>query len=333
MKAKTKEKFSISLSFSSMGRKQGQGETINFSLTPLPPFSLNFTVWILRRRPHNSWDLWDGKVYRRLLSLHGQPLEVSVSQEGSVNNPELKVSALARKITPQIISSLNSSLKRILGLEVDLSKFYEMALNDPLLRPLVIKFWGFKPTRYPSVFEALVNAITCQQFTLDAGISLLGKLVDKWGVTLNKRAPRSFPLPHDLASITIAELRALGFSKQKARAIIELAELVKRGLNLEELNSYPDEEALKKLQQLRGVGRWTAEYVLLRGLGRIHIFPGDDLGIRSKLVSWLEIKDALDYESVMNILKQWYPFGGLVYFLLLLKGLEEKGKIFPVENK
>ncbi len=81
----------------------------------------------------------------------------------------------------------------------------------------------------------MVNAITCQQFTLDAGISLLGKLVEKWGVSLNERAPRSFPLPHDLASLKIADLRPLGFSQQKARAIIELAALVKQGANLEEL--------------------------------------------------------------------------------------------------
>lgn len=314
-------------------RRQSERERVEFSLTPLPPFSLNFTVWILRRRPHNSWDLWDGKVYRRLLFLGGQPLEVSVSQEGSVNKPKVKVSALARKINPPMIPSLKSSLQQILGLEVDLSKFYKMAQNDPLLRPLVIKFWGFKPTRYPSVFEALVNAITCQQFTLEAGISLLGKLVAKWGVRLDEHGPRSFPLAHDLASLTIEDLRALGFSQQKARALIELAEMVRQGLDLESFNSYSDEEALKKLQELRGVGRWTAEYVLLRGLGRIHIFPGDDLGIRSKLVSWLGIKESLDYKGVMNILKKWHPFGGLVYFLLLLKGLEEKGKIFLLGDK
>ncbi len=317
----------------SWGKDQDEGERVEFSLTPLPPFSLNLTVWILRRRPHNSWDLWDGKVYRRLLFLDSQPLEVSVSQEGSINKPKLKVSALARKINFAMITSLKSSLKQIFGLEVDLSKFYKMAQNDPFLRALVIKFWGFKPTRYPSVFEALVNAITCQQFTLDAGISLLGKFVAKWGACLNEHGPRSFPRAHDLASLTIEDLRALGFSQQKARALIELAEMVKQGLDLEKFNSYSDEEALKKLQELRGVGRWTAEYVLLRGLGRIHIFPGDDLGIRSKLMSWLGIKESLDYEGVMNILKKWHPFGGLVYFLLLLKGLEEKGINFLLGDK
>ncbi|MGC8808729.1 MAG: DNA-3-methyladenine glycosylase family protein [bacterium] len=330
---KAKDNFPVDILLSPTRRGQGEGEKVTFSLTPSPPFALNFTVWILRRRPHNSWDLWDGKVYRRLLSLDGQPVEVSVSQEGSLNKPKLKVSALVRKINSSIIAALKSSLKQILGLEIDLSQFYEMAQNDPFLRPLVIKFWGFKPTRYPTVFEALVNAITCQQFTLEAGISLLGRLVAKWGIPLHEHGPRGFPLAHDLASLAIEDLRPLGFSQQKARALIELARLVDQGLDLESWQFLADEEALKKLQQLRGVGRWTAEYVLLRGLGRIHIFPGDDLGIRSKLVSWLGIKESLDYEGVMNILKKWHPFGGLVYFLLLLKGLEEKGQIFPLGNK
>lgn len=328
MQAKNQNNSSLPFARSSMGRKGEEGEKINFYFNPLPPFSLNFTLWILRRRPHNFWDFWDGKVYRRVFFLHGQPLEVSVSQEGPINSPKLKVSAVGREINSPIIASLKASLKQILGLDVNLSEFYKMAKSDSLLKPLVIKFWGFKPPRYPTIFEALVNAITCQQFTLDAGISLLGKLVEKWGVSLIEHGPRGFPRPHDLAPLEIADLRALGFSQQKARALVELAKLVKEGLDLENFNSYTDEEALKKLQQLRGVGRWTAEYVLLRGLGRLHIFPGDDLGIRGKLVSWLGIKDALDYEGVKNILKKWYPFGGLIYFLLLLKGLEEKGQIF-----
>ncbi|MGQ9695817.1 MAG: DNA-3-methyladenine glycosylase family protein [Thermodesulfobacteriota bacterium] len=330
MKLKDKDNFANNMPISPMGRRRGEVEKTEFFLTPLPPFSLNFTVWILRRRPHNYWDLWDGKIYRRVFFLRGQPLEVSVLQEGSIDNPKLKVFVTGRKINSPILVSLKSSLQQILGLEVDLTKFYEMAQNDPFLRPLVIKFWGFKPTRYPSVFEALVNAITCQQFTLDAGINLLGKLVEKWGAALDEHRAHSFPLAYDLASLAIADLRPLGFSQQKARAIIELANLVKEGLDLERFNAYTDEEVLKNLQQLRGVGRWTAEYVLLRGLGRIHIFPGDDLGIRSKLVSWLKIKEPLDYAGVMNILRKWHPFGGLVYFLLLLKGLEEKGKISPL---
>ena len=99
------------------------------------------------------------------------------------------------------------------------------------------------------------------------------------------------------------------------------------GLDLEKLASLKDEAALESLTRLRGVGRWTAEYVLLRGLGRLHIFPGDDVGVRNKLKIWLKVTQPLDYEGVRRTLTRWEPYGGLIYFLLLLNGLAEQGYI------
>jgi len=80
-------------------------------------------------------------------------------------------------------------------------------------------------------------------------------------------------------------------------------------------------EAVERLEQLRGVGRWTAEYVLLRGLGRTDVFPGDDVGARNNLGSWLDLRDPLDYNSVNQVLAKWRPYAGLLYFHLLLNKL------------
>ncbi len=76
-------------------------------------------------------------------------------------------------------------------------------------------------------------------------------------------------------------------------------------LDLEALAEKPDADALAQLRQLHGVGRWTAEYVLLRGLGRLHIFPGDDVGARNNLQRWLRLTDSLDYEGVARTLAPW----------------------------
>jgi hypothetical protein len=73
------------------------------------------------------------------------------------------------------------------------------------------------------------------------------------------------------------------------------------------------------------VGRWTAEYVLLRGLGRTNIFPGDDVGARNNLQRWLHLAGPLDYAGVRRTLARWQRFGGLIYFHLLLDRLEEAG--------
>jgi DNA-3-methyladenine glycosylase II len=78
---------------------------------------------------------------------------------------------------------------------------------------------------------------------------------------------------------------------------------------------------------LRGVGRWTAEYVLLRGLGRINVFPGDDVGARNSLERWLHIRNKLDYERTQKVLSKWRGYGGLIFLHLLLKSLDEAGDL------
>jgi DNA-3-methyladenine glycosylase II len=120
----------------------------------------------------------------------------------------------------------------------------------------------------------------------------------------------------------------LGFSRQKVRALIESASAIDDGtLNLESLDEVGDDVALVKLQQLRGVGRWTAEYILLRGLGRWHIFPGDDVGARNNLTRWLRLSEDLDYEGVRRVLTRWRKYSGLIYFHLLLDHLAETGYV------
>ncbi len=306
----------------------------SFTLKPLPPFRLDYTVWVLRRRPDNIWDRWDGRTYRRVLLLDEKPLDIAATQTGPPENPELKIVATGTRIKSDPESNLTAVLERLLGLKTDLSGFYRLALKDPKLKTLAISFRGMKPPRYPSVFEGLVNAITCQQFTLTAGIRLLSRLVVNYGVPFKGRNIyfHAFPRPEDLAGAEMEDLRKLGYSRQKARSLIELARMVAEGrFHVEPLDSLEDSVAMEKLTALRGVGRWTAEYALLRGLGRIHIFPGDDVGVRNRLQDWMKVARPLDYEGVQRLLSRWKPYGGLIYFHLLLKGLREAGQLSNAE--
>jgi DNA-3-methyladenine glycosylase II len=303
---------------------------ISFSLKPVPPFRLDYTVWVLRRRPDNIWDRWDGQTYRRVLVQGEKKLEVAVTQAGPPGNPELKVTATGTRLQDGLESPLTVTLERLLGLKADLKGFYRLAMKDPRLKPLALQFRGMKPPRYPAVFEALVNAITCQQFTLTAGIRLLGSLVTGWGKPYSSSSGtvHAFPRPQDLAHLEVEDLRKLGYSRQKARSLIDLSREVAEGrLDLEELASLEDSKVMERLIRLGGVGRWTAEYTLLRGLGRIHIFPGDDVGVRNRLQTWMGVTKPLDYEGVRRILNRWKPYGGLIYFHLLLKGLSEAGHL------
>lgn len=302
---------------------------LSFSLRPQPPFRLDATVWVLRRRPHNRVDRWDGRVWRRVHMVQETPVEAAVSQTGPAEAPELRVAAWAAGEIPAGTESfLRASLTRMLGLDTDLDAFYRFARQDEKLSALVRQFRGMRPPRFPTLFEALVNAVACQQLSLEVGIHLLNRLAAAWGPFLPAAdGPQAaFPRPGDLASLDPEAFRPLGFSRSKGRALVELAQsLVRKQVSLEGLEAMSDQEAVECLQTLRGIGRWSAEYVLLRGLGRWHVFPGDDVGARNKLQAWLGLPAPLDYQGVHQVLSRWHPFCGLIYFHFLLSRLAEEG--------
>jgi DNA-3-methyladenine glycosylase II len=223
---------------------------------------------------------------------------------------------------------VTSTLERLLGLNIELAPFYRFAARQRRVAQLARRFRGVKPPRFATVFECLVNSIACQQVSLTVGILLLNRLAVEHGPAFEDGddAAYAFPRPNDLAPLRPQQLRRLGFSRQKGRALIELARsIVEEQLDLEVLSELPDEEAIECLRSMRGVGRWSAEYALLRGLGRTHIFPGDDVGARNNLQRWLHLRAPLDFLGVARTLARWWQFSGLIYFHLLLVGLEKAG--------
>jgi DNA-3-methyladenine glycosylase II len=296
-------------------------ERLSFQLEPVPPFRLDLTVRALRRREINAVDRWDGAAYRRALVVDRRPLGIEVVQQG----PLLQVTVRGPGLAPCAEASVVAALTRLLGLDRSLADFYQVADDDRVLGRLARDFCGLKPPRFATLFEALVSAFACQQVTLSLGILLLNRLAEAYGPSVDEADGRAygFPAPDDLAGCVPDELRAHGFSRQKALAIIELAQaLAQRDLDLDALADLDDAGAVERLQELRGVGRWSAEYVLLRGLGRLHVFPGDDVGARNNLQRWLGILEPLDYDGVQRTLARWAPFQGLVYLHLLLRGLQ-----------
>jgi DNA-3-methyladenine glycosylase II len=304
------------------------GDRSMFYLEPVPPFRLDLTAWTLRRRPDNAVDRWDGHTYRRVLAVSSRPVEVAIVQVGSPAAPRVRVSIEGSSLWPPALSAVESSVKRLLGIDVDLAAFYRLARRDENLGALSERFRGMKPPRFPTIFESLVNAIACQQLTLTVGIRLLNSLAAAYSPPLQRGGVtvHPFPRPVDLAGLDPDDLRRLGFSRQKGRAIIELALSIAEGrLELDELAELDNERAVERLRGLRGVGRWTAEYVLLRGLGRTNVFPGDDVGARNNLRHWLRLTKSLDYETTRSALGVWKGYSGLVYFHLLLNRLAESG--------
>jgi DNA-3-methyladenine glycosylase II len=300
----------------------------DLSIDAVGPLRLDLTVWALRRRPSNAVDLWDGTAYRRALLPVDTPAEVRVTQSGGGESPSVTVAVTTYRLNPCIETNVRVSIERLLGLRVDLSDFYRLADADELIGPLAARYRGLKPPRLPSVFESLLNAVACQQLSLEAGLSLLNRLAQTHGNALAANGLRAFPSPDDLANLHPQALRDLGFSFRKATTIVELSRDVVSGrVDLEGLEELADDEVVSKLTSLSGIGRWSAEYVLLRGLGRLHVFPGDDVGARNNLARVLNLTAPLDYNAVARAVARWQPYAGMAYFHLLLDRLEAAGLI------
>jgi len=301
---------------------------VSFRLKPIPPFRLDLTAWAIRRRPHNTIDHFDGETYRRVVVIDGQPAAISVFPVALPKTPEIEVVATGPGASKKDALAIEAIVNRILGLSFDLRDFYRLAGDDASLGPLVNRLKGMKPVRFPTNFEAFTNAVACQLVSLTAGMHVVNRIAERYGHTCDVDAARLHACAEasDIAGAEVEDLRALGLSRPKARYLIGLAQIATGSdPDFQSVESLEDAAAIAALSRFAGVGRWTAEYALLRGFGRVNIFPGDDVGGRNGLRNYLGISDELDYEGVRKAIARWHAWGGFIYFHLLVNALADKG--------
>ena len=190
---------------------------------------------------------------------------------------------------------------------------------DPRLGPVVQRVGPcrLEPVWPGSVFAALLKAIVYQQLNGRAAL------------TIFERVRRVFPdptrlTPEGLARVSDEALRAAGLSRGKLAAVRDLAAHALAGNlpTLEDAANLDDEQIVARLTMVRGIGPWTAALVLLRGLGRLDVFPVNDSGAAASLA--FVAGAPLNVTQVAEMLGQQR---GMLYFCLLLALLEARGEI------
>lgn len=304
-------------------------EKYSFTIKPVPPFRLDLTVWALRRRAHNIVDQFDGEIYRRAWKKDSIVYLIEVSQLTGRDNPLIEVTVSSQKRLSNIhIDSIRATLEKVLNINYDLSDFYHSIVKIEKFSSFIMPFRGIKPPRFPGIYEAVINGVACQQLSLNVGIILLNRLIAACGPSWRsgQEVFHGFAEADKIAEMNPSELRNMGYSGSKAKALIGFSrEVVLGNFDPESINDLDDGAVINTISRFFGLGRWTAEYVLLRGLGRTHIFPGDDIGARKNLQRWLGIDSIEGYSDVGSIMERFSPYQGLIYFHLLLNSLVEKG--------
>lgn len=177
--------------------------------------------------------------------------------------------------------------------------------RDPVLREIIGRVGDFALKRERDVFTALVRAIVSQQISTGAARSIYGRLCERAGGEENLLA--------GLMELSAEELRAAGLSAQKARYLRDLAEKVTSGtVALERIGKLSNDEIVAELTQVKGIGVWTVQMLLIFSLGRLDVFPGADLGIRTA-IQRLYRKRALPTKpgQLRRFEKLWQPYASI----------------------
>ncbi|MFG0335317.1 MAG: DNA-3-methyladenine glycosylase family protein [Maioricimonas sp. JB049] len=175
---------------------------------------------------------------------------------------------------------------------------------DPVIGSVIDAVGPFRLKRQRARFRSLVRAIIAQQISTSAARTITARLTS---------ALKPGQLTADaVAAMSFDELRSCGLSPQKAGYIHDLAAHVADGaVPLSRMGRWPDERIIECLTQVRGVGVWTAQMFLIFSMGRLDVFPPDDLGIRSAIRNLYGLADLPDRATSLQIAEPWRPFSSV----------------------
>jgi DNA-3-methyladenine glycosylase II len=174
---------------------------------------------------------------------------------------------------------------------------------DPVMKGIIDAVGPFTLGLDRDRFRMLVCSIISQQISGSAATSIIRRLRKLVGPGLTAA---------NLAKFSIAELRSVGLSPQKASYVTDLAKKVNDGtVNLRQIGRLTDEQVIEQLIQVKGIGRWTAQMFLIFSLGRLDVFPHDDLGVRSAIRDNYGLADLPDKETAIKIAEPWRPYASV----------------------
>jgi len=298
---------------------------MNLCLVPTSPYDFDLTMRIHNVHPGEVVDNYVNCVYRRVLNAEEEHVLVSVKSIGTVDEPELRVS-VHTSIPSKLEEEVRRKLEHMLSTDADLQGFYSAISKDRVLTQIANELYGLRATRTESLFEALVIAITEQQISLKAAVAIRGRIARRCGnrVVLRGREYYSFPSERSMTRARIQHLRDSGLSGKKVEYIVGLSREAASGrLDLEKMIGLPTEEIISELTKIRGVGRWTAEYAVARGLGRFDALPADDAALRRAVSALYYGEREVTGEEVRRLLDKYGQYKGYAAFYLL--GLELLG--------
>nr|WP_280518677.1 DNA-3-methyladenine glycosylase [Lederbergia wuyishanensis] len=230
------------------------------------------------------------------------PEVATVQAIGSTDQPAFLINGKNSNTKSAVIEKISKVFQWTTPLAEIQNHFISTSLNKIFEThrgtPIVLDF---------SPFTTLVKSIIHQQVNMKFAISLTEEFVKTFGFQIDD--VYFYPSPETIATIQPETLRALKFSQRKAEYIIGLAAQIVNGeINLEKLSKLSDEEIIKSLVKIRGIGPWTAQSFLLFGLGRPNLFPFADIGLQNAIKDLYRLDRKPTKEEMLEFSNEWQPY-------------------------
>ena len=287
-------------------------DRLTASIKPVAPFNFELTAgYHTYFQSRYGTDTMEDGVYRRLIDLDDKLVLASVRSIGTLEAPELALELQGPELSPDDVESATDRVSWLLGVDQDLAPFYELGRADQAMAGLVEQFYGLHLPHTASVFEALVLAVLGQQISTSVARIIRTLLIETFGPSaeFDGETYYAFPRPASIWASSPAELHTMKLTQRKSEYVHGLAgSALDPEMGLERLEELTDREIVEKLVALRGVGMWTAQWALIRAVGRPDALPLGDLALR-RVVSRLfmdgeDVNDA----KVEEIAQRWSPY-------------------------
>lgn len=289
-------------------------------LAPVPPYDFDLSARIFSMGDP-AIRIFDCGVYRQALDILGNPTLIEVRSSGTPDLPGLEVTTTPGKggtlAEDSVINGIVSSMFNIYD---DLIPFYLAVKGDPVMANLVHQFYGLKSPTTPTLFEALVDSIIEQQISLKVAQSIQVRLIKKIGKRLGLGTTMyyCYPSPEVIAGAPETLFRECGMTTRKGEYIQEISRSIVSGdLDLEKFRKYDDTgRIIHEMMGIRGVGTWTAELTIIRGIHKLDAFPADDVGLQRILSRYYRNGKKVSSDEARLIAGKWGAWQGLAAFYL-----------------
>jgi len=294
------------------------------TIKAVPPFDFDLSVRIFSSGDKQISNYEKG-LFWQVFRIDSKLILVTMKSLGTVDQPKLSVelksdeeiSSYEKKMVKEIVSCL-------FNLKLELKPFYEEVKDDKIMSKLGQKLRGLKGPSTATVFEALICSITEQQISLNVAHTIERNLIKTFGdaLKIDDEVYYAFPTPQRLTSASIESLRKCGLSGKKAEYIKDVSRLVADGkLDLEKLKGREDtKEIMNELCKIRGIGVWTAELTMIRGMQKQEVIPADDIGLRRHISHYYCNDRKISSQEARRIAEKWGRWKGSASFYLIVAG-------------